>query len=273
MKLETRLIHNWSKQDLFNFCRKYDFPGQLKYPSNHPIWKSRVGINNKSPLEAWYDDNYLQKAIDNFVYIYWWCIDHNKYQNFVQSIDKAFSIVQQNPLKLLQLIQYRFTVAKIAPKVTALKDKTMLKILEQSKIDLNIYPGVYIPMAGFGGIVNAVKQYSSNLEIEAYDINTDFCNYYGWIQRDVLAYTIETEKIVIACPPFGSTYENWGQKSDFEPDYMYNFKEWCDKIIEHIIAPNYILIGPSEVNSEKIGKQNGLFAKSVGIKWYSEYSR
>lgn len=273
MKDENRLIHNLSKQDIFNFCRKYEFPGQQKYPANHPIWHSTVGINNISPIDAWYDDEYLLKAINNFFNIYWWCIDHNKYLDFVESIDNAINNMKNEPIKLLRCIQNRFTVAKIAPKVTALRDTTMLNIIKESGIDLHKYNGVYIPMAGFGGIVKAIQRYDSNIEIEAYDINTEFCKYYGWKQRDVLAQKIKTDKIVIACPPFGASYENWGQKSKYEPDYMYSFVEWCDKIKEHIEAPNYILIGPSEVNSEKKGNQNGLFAKSVGIKWYKEYSK
>lgn len=273
MKTEDRPIYNLSKQNIFDFCRKHEFPGQAKYPANHPIWHSTVGINNKSPIDAWYDDIYLNRAIDNFFYIYWWCIDHNKYLSFVKSIDTAIEKINTEPIRLLQLIQHRFTVAKIAPRVTALRDKTMLNIIKESGIDLHDYGGVYIPMAGFGGIVKAIQKYDPNIEIEAYDINTDFCNYYGWIQRDVLAQHIETDKIVIACPPFGATYENWGQKSDYEPDSMFSFTEWCEEIIKHIKAPNYILIGPSEVNSEKKGNQNGLFAKSVGIRWYPEYSR
>ncbi len=273
MSKETRLLHGKSKEDLLRFGRQYDFPGHAKYPADHPIWKSTVGLNNISPLDAWYDDNYLSKAIDNLIYIYWWCVDHDKYHDFIKRIDKAFDTIDTEPLNLLRTIQARFTVAKIAPKVTALKDTTMLNILKESGINLNDYPGVYIPMAGFGGIVKAIKRYNANIDIETYDINTEFCYYYGWTQRDVLAQKIKTDKIVIACPPFGATYENWGQKSEFEPDSMYSFKEWCDKIIEHVEAPNYIFIGPSETNSEKVGNQNGLFAKKVGIRWYPEYSR
>ena len=74
----------------------------------------------------------------------------------------------------------------------------MLKIIEESGIDLT--QGVYCPMAGFGGIVEGTKEWfkknNKNINIEAYDINKNFCDWYGWEQRDVLAQHIITEEDV-----------------------------------------------------------------------------
>lgn len=267
------IIQGYDMADILNICLKEDFPGSNKYEANHPIWDCRVGINNLSPKEAWSCRSYLKGAIKNLFKVYNHCVKENKYPNFIQKIDKAF----KSDKGIARVVLERFTIAKIAPKVTALSKNEMLRILRESGIDLSKYKGVYIPMAGFGGIVEAVKEYALEnkieLDIEAYDINKTFCSYYGWVERDVLKTNIETDKIVIACPPFGKEYENWNQKSELEPDTMYSFKDWCNKIMGHIKAPNYIFIGPTDKNEEKVGKQNGLFAKKVGIKWYPEYTK
>lgn len=267
-------LHDITEEQLLKICLNSEFPGSQKYESDHPIWECRVGTTNMSPKEAWEDENSLKKAIRNLFKVYKWCVNHDKYHDFITRIDKACE--DKSYLLLEQEVLKRFTIAKIAPKVTALHWRTMLRILEEANVDLSQYGGVYAPMAGFGGIIKAIKSYNKenkiDIPIEAYDINDRFCEYYGWEKRDVLAQKIKTDKIVIVCPPFGSTYENWNQKSEFEPEDMYSFKEWCDLIMEYVEAPNYIFIGPSERNSEKTGKQNGLFAKKVGIRWYPEYT-
>lgn len=266
-------INNITMEDTLKLCLNHSFPGTARYKPDHPVWECRVGVENMSPKEAWDDEESLKKAIKNLFKVYQWCLDHDKYQDFTKRIDNAFKTSED---LIATEVLNRFTIAKIAPKVTALHWKTMLRILEEANIDLSKYPGVYAPMAGFGGIIKAIKAYNKeqklDLPIEAYDINDKFCSFYGWKKRDVLAQKIKTDKIVIVCPPFGKEYENWGQKSDKEPDDMYSFKEWCDLIMEYVEAPNYIFIGPSEKNSEKVGKQNGLFAKKVGIRWYPEYT-
>lgn len=86
------------------------------------------------------------------------------------------------------MILARFTIAKIAPKVTAINKKDVYKLMEESNIDFS--KGVYIPMAGFGGIVEATKMWFINHKIpmknnsyayliEAFDINPNFCLWYG----------------------------------------------------------------------------------------------
>ena len=189
-------------------------------------------------------------------------IEQNKYLDFISKIIKA---KEGNGIELAREILLRFTVAKIAPKVTALQATDFERIIKESKVDIR--NGIYCPMAGFGGIVEGAKRYFNkrgiNAEIEAYDINEDFCNYFGWERRNLLEQTIKTDKVVVACPPFGKNTERWPGT----PDSMYyDFKEWCQLIKKYIIAPNYILIGP-EISSKN---GCGLFSKKTG---YSMVSR
>lgn len=274
-ELDVLKIEQFGKIDVFNICTSTAFPGSYKYGADHPIWNCRVGADNVSPKEAWNIDSYLIKAINNLFTVYKNSKSNNEYPLFTNRVENIFR--RGNYDEIAKLVLTRFTIAKIAPKVTALSSNTMLNILKETNIDLSQYGGVYVPMAGFGGIVEAINMYASlsdmDIDIEAYDINDAFCNYYGWTKRDVLETTIETDKIVIACPPFGKQYENWNEKSSLEPDTMYSFREWCDKIREHVKAPNYIFIGPSDRNEEREGKQPGLFAKKVGVKWYKEYTK
>ena len=259
-----------------------DFPGTEKYPAEHPIWECHVK-NKLSPKQAWYDEDLMFKAIDNLYYIMHKLIQSGKEQNFVQRIYKAFANIYDvdydkvDPSALAKEILMRFTIAKIAPKVTAMQPSFVEKIIEESKIDIS--SGVYIPMAGFGGIVEGVKRYykkhNINADIETYDINPKFCDYFGWTQRDVLSQKIKTDKVVICCPPFGNI-EQW----DGTPNNMYyDFHTWCKLIKEYIDAKNYIFLGPTKADMSKSkyksgAKNSGLFVhkEGNGTKWYSAYS-
>lgn len=268
------------KEDLILSCIKSPFPGTIKWKAENPIWDSFVPPF-KSPKEAWKDKICLEKAVNNLIWILDKSIKENKYLDFVQKHKEACEEFKKgNTLKLLQLILIRFTVAKIAPKVTALKASDMLKIIEESKIDLS--SGVYCPMAGFGGIVEASKRWFKNhnlqSNIESYDINKTFVDYYGFTgQRDILSQTISTEKICIVCPPFGKSFEHWKGT----PDEMSNisFIEWYNIIKRQIIAKDYIIIGP-EIDKTGTGsnkgldskgkKRSGLFTKTIGIQRWTD---
>ena len=83
---------------------------------------------------------------------------------------------------------------------------------------------------------------------------------------------ITTDKIVIACPPFGEKTERWTGTPD---NMYYDFHEWCKLLKQHIIAPNYIFIGP-ETHDKKPKYETGverplLFRNKIGIKLYKEY--
>lgn len=256
-----------SKQDVFNLCRNNAFPGNKKWSSEHPIWDCYLP-KHLSPKQAWYNDCLLKKAIDNLFKILKKCILENKDDAFVLRHKVAFENYDGDISSLLELVLNRFTISKIAPKVTAISKSTMLKIINNSNIDLS--NGVYCPMAGFGGIVEAVKEWFNNHNLDytnkiyAADINENFCNWYGWECKDMLKEHITTNKVVVVCPPFGKEFEHWKGT----PDDMSNisFVEWYKLIKEYIIAPNYIIIGPEIKSKNKIG----LFSKTVGVQVWTD---
>ena len=269
------IFENYITEKIVDYCLTQELPGNGKWPANHPIWDCNVG-NKVSPRFAWSDRNYLEKAVKNIFYMLpkdeKFRIRHIKELLNCQMLNNRIVYASQ---KLLQMIQDRFTIAKIAPKVTAISEYSVKKIIDESGIDIS--NGVYLPMAGFGGIYRAVKSYG-DIDVETYDINEKFCHWYGWKQRDMLAQKVVTDKVCICCPPFGKKYEHW----EGTPDDMSNidFKEWYHLIKEYVIAPEYIIIGPeidktgtgSNKGVDKDGKkQSGLFAKTVGImRWTDE---
>lgn len=255
---------------IVNKCLKSPFPGTFKWPADHPIWDC-YSAKSISPKAAWKDPKYLTKAVNNLFYIIKHVQKNGTEKNFVARIEKAF---KANGEDLLREILNRFTIAKIAPKVTAFMPSDFEKIIEESGIDVSA--GIYCPMAGFGGIIEGAKQYykkhNITANIEAFDINQIFCDYYGWIQKDVLSDNVTTNKIVFVCPPFGPKTERW----EGTPDSMYyEFEEWVALIKKHIKAPNYIFVGPEKGNKKSIQNTKikpGLFGKKRGIQFYPEYS-
>ena len=269
------IFENYITEKIVDYCLTQELPGNGKWPANHPIWDCNVG-SKVSPRFAWSDRNYLEKAVKNIFYMLpkdeKFRIRHIKELLNCQMLDNRIVYASQ---KLLQMIQDRFTIAKIAPKVTAISEYSVKKIIDESGIDIS--NGVYLPMAGFGGIYRAVKSYG-DIDVETYDINEKFCHWYGWKQRDMLAQKVVTDKVCICCPPFGKKYEHWEGTPDDMSDI--DFKEWYHLIKEYVIAPEYIIIGPeidktgtgSNKGVDKDGKkQSGLFAKTVGImRWTDE---
>lgn len=263
------IFENYITEKIVDYCLTQELPGNGKWPANHPIWDCNVG-SKVSPRFAWSDRNYLEKAVKNIFYMLpkdeKFRIRHIKELLNCQMLNNRIVYASQ---KLLQMIQDRFTIAKIAPKVTAISEYSVKKIIDESGIDIS--NGVYLPMAGFGGIYRAVKSYG-DIDVETYDINEKFCHWYGWKWRNMLAQKVVTDKVCICCPPFGKKYEHW----DGTPDEMsdIDFKEWYKLIKQYVIASEYIIIGPeidktgtgSNKGVDKDGKkQSGLFTKTVGI--------
>ena len=263
----TDFLFGLTKKYVLSKCLGYSLPGNEKWPSNHPIWDCNVA-GYKTPRDAWNDPETLMKAITNLFWITNKSVIRGEYPDFVKRIHGAF-IDHENLLR--KEVMNRFTIAKIAPKVTALQPSYFTRILNEAKVDLGT--GVYYTMAGFGGIKKKKKkwftEHNINADIEAYDINLNFCNWYGWTQRDVLAQKITTDKIVIVCPPFGPKTERWKGTPD---NMYYDFHDWCKLIREYVIAPNYIFIGPELGKSKKKNNNCGLFGKTMGIQWYPEYT-
>lgn len=269
-------IKGKTQQDLFDFCRKHEFPGSKKYPPEHPIWLGYTGAINITPKNAWYDDGLLKRAIRNFFYIISYSKANNKYHEFVNTLEKA---VQDWGQDLIYIIQRRFTVAKIAPQVSRLKATDVYRTMElASKTDgVDFSGGVFVPMAGFGGIVAGAQRYFKEHEldqslIEAYDINPEFCSWYGWTQRDVLDEKITTRKPVLVCPPFGNKHERWiGTPNESHGVQTYcGFDNWVGLIHEYVKSPYYIFFGPTQ--NERKKEHPGLFAKISGIRWYPEHT-
>ena len=263
------IFENYITEKIVDYCLTQELPGNGKWPANHPIWDCNVG-SKVSPRFAWSDRNYLEKAVKNIFYMLpkdeKFRIRHIKELLNCQMLNNRIVYASQ---KLLQMIQDRFTIAKIAPKVTAISEYSVKKIIDESGIDIS--NGVYLPMAGFGGIYRAVKSYG-DIDVETYDINEKFCHWYGWKWRDMLAQKVVTDKVCICCPPFGKKYEHW----DGTPDEMsdIDFKEWYKLIKKYVITSEYKIIGPendktgtgSNKGVDKDGKkQSGLFTKTVGI--------
>lgn len=285
IELMKDIPDEWKNEEIFgitkgqclSLCLTTPFPGTLKWPADNPIWDCNVA-KSISPKEGYSRVDYLVKAINNLYWILNKSINENRYADFVNSQKQK---MLAGGIDLVRVIVNRFTIAKICPRVTALMPSKFLQIVEDSGIDISC--GVYCPMAGFGGIIEGAKRWfeehgiDSTDKIEAYDINPNFCKYYGWIQRDVLAQKVKTDKVVFVCPPFGLKTERWLRTPEvrndgFETNYL-DFHDWCKLIREYIDAPNYIFVGPEESGiRENKNINSGLFTKQFGIRWYPEYS-
>ena len=283
-ELDDTLCFRHTQQEILDLCLIQPFPGSSTYPPNHPIWLGYSG-NNKTPLEAWTDVDILKKAIRNWYYMMCFneiMIKYNPDNRTQEQINSYYiryndkwgkALLEWNATSIAMEVLNRFTVAKLAPRVTALTANRVLQIMEETNLDFSC--GVYVPMAGYGGIVEGVKKwsnkYNKQVEIEAYDINSTFCNYYGWIMRDVTYKNIITDKIVICCPPYGLNDEKWVGTPEVNAaglqTYM-GFDNWVKIIMEYVKASNYVFIGPNKETKNSCG----LFAKSSSsYNLYSEY--
>ena len=283
-----------TETQLVEWCLNNPFPGNNKWEANHPIWKCYVP-GQPSPYNAWCDEDCIKKAVKNMFKTIDRCIIGNKEDSFVKRHLDALNscIIENNTIiysnkKLLELVLARFTIAKIASKVTAISSSDCMKIFDKSGIDLSKYDGIYVPMAGFGGIVEGYKRWVKNNDsinynervsnIEAYDINKSFCDWYGWKQKDMLVSFVETDKVCIVCPPFGKNYEHWvdssenGVSQDIIDDMAdITFIEWYALIKKHVKAPAYIIIGPElSSNGRDVKKCSNLFKKRVGIQLWTD---
>lgn len=271
-------LFGYDMEDVFDICMHSPFPGNSAWPHNHPIWDCYLP-GCKSPRDAWHDEKLLWEAVKNMYWILIKSIRENKYEDFVEKHRKMFEASQNGDhRKLCEGVLARFTIAKIAPKVTALRAKTMLDLMESTGIEpVN---GVYCPMAGFSGIKIGSEQYLKNHgidpegKVETYDINERFVKWYGFTGvRDMLAQVVTTDKVCIVCPPFGKNYEHWAGTPDSMADI--GFIKWYHLIKEHVKAPAYIIFGPELRENGKLKDKNGkdypgLFRKKVGIQVWTD---
>ena len=284
--LDDTMAFGYKQKDILDICLNEPFPGSSTYPPNHPIWTGYSG-KCKTPLEAWKDESCLIKAIRNWMYMMVFnelMLQFNPDNRTQENLDSLYTsynkrwgkaLIEHDNNMIAQYVLNRFTVAKIAPRVTALSASKVLKIMEESGLDFSV--GVYSCCSGFNGIPEGAKlwakKYHKNVEVEAYDINPVFCEYYGYIQRDVTAQYIKTDKIVVVCPPYGDgdSDEHW--KDTVEVNAAgYNtycgFHTWCAIISKFIDAPYYVFIGPTSESKNSCG----LFSKKASNdNFYPEY--
>ena len=274
--LDDTMAFGYKQKDILDNCLNEPFPGSSTYPPNHPIWTGYSG-KCKTPLEAWKDESCLIKAIRNWMYMMVFnelMLQFNPDNRTQENLDSLYTsynkrwgkaLIEHDNNMIAQYVLNRFTVAKIAPRVTALSASKVLKIMEESGLDFSC--GCYIPMAGYGGLVEGAKlwakKYHKNIEIEAYDINPVFCKYYGWQVRDVTAQLIKTDKIVMCCPPYGPDDERWSDTPDVNAaglsTYM-GFHQWARVITEYVQTDaGYIFVGPSADSKNSCG----LFSKKT----------
>lgn len=270
------MFEDYLKDMLVRWCLRNELPGNTKWCSKHPIWDCFVG-DRPTPNEAWKNSEYLRKALDNMFYMIHKndCDDfRTKHMTELLKCQMVDNEIVDGTHKLLILIQNRFTISKLAPKVTAISANTVKQIVYDSGIDIS--RGVYVPMSGFGGIIEGCRQWAkeqyTEVDIECYDINPRLCEWYGWKQKDMLSEHVKTDKVVICCPPFGKTYEHWKGTPKTMSDTT--FEEWYKLIQEYVEAPEYIIIGP-EIDKTGTGsnkgldgsgnKRQGLFAKTSGV--------
>lgn len=285
-------LESITQEMLVEYCLTQPFPGSSKWDARNPIWDAFLP-GSESPRDAWFSADKITKAVKNMYWIIGKGESEGKYFDFNQKHRDSLKtcIVENNKIvyadiSLLYKVLTRFTVAKIAPKVTALRYYNMYDIIKESNIDIS--SGVYVPMAGFGGIKeaaefwykeNKIPKQNTNWDylIETYDINANFCDYYGWVQRDMLAQVIETDKTCLVCPPFGKKYEHWKGTPDEMADIT--FIEWYELIKKHVKAKDYIIVGP-EIDFTGSGSNKGfdsegnkrchLFSKTVGIMLWTD---
>lgn len=286
--LDHTVCFGWSQQNILDLCLKEPFPGSSTYPANHPIWRGSSG-NCLTPLKAWKDEKCLIKAIRNWMYMLAFnelMIKFNPDNRTPEKLNSLYvryneqwgkALLEHNNNMIAQYVLNRFTVAKIAPRVTALSANKVMKIMDEAvETGLNFENGVYSPMSGFNGIPTGarkwLKKHNINAEVEAYDINPHFCEYYDYTQRDVTAQIIKTDKTVVVCPPYSETDERWQDTPDINAaglsSYM-GFHNWCKIITQYVQSTaGYVFIGPTRDSKNSCG----LFSKKASNdNFYPEY--
>lgn len=282
--LDNTICFGYTQQDVLDICKNEPFPGSSTYEPTHPIWTGYSG-NCKTPLDAWKDEDCLIKAIRNWYYMIVFnelMLHFNPDNRTPEKLNSLYTryndnwgkaLLEHDNVTIAQYVLNRFTVAKIAPRVTALSANKVFKIMEESGLDFSV--GIYSCCSGFGGIPEGAKlwakKYRKNVEIEAYDVNPVFCKYYGWIERDVTAQHIKTDKIVVCCPPYGPEDERWSDTPDTNAagyNTYCGFHIWCKIITEYVQAPYYVFIGATKESKNSCG----LFSKRASNDmFYPEY--
>ena len=215
----------------------------LPFPTFDELENYRLSCwvsNHKSPKEAWYDYNLRFKAEENLA-------------QQLGSGGKLLNRLLNNKKEISNLILERFTIAKIAPRVTSMSKIEAKKWLLESKLDLS--KGIYDPCGGFGGRKKACEELG--IKYEGYDVNENLIKLVGHSYQDLITMEpIITDKIVFTSPPWLDK-ECW-PGSNGSITEIHEKEWWYDLIQQKIKAPHYILVNGSKNN---IKRNNGLFGK------------
>ncbi|MDR2436603.1 MAG: hypothetical protein LBD17_00810 [Endomicrobium sp.] len=214
-----------------------------KFPIEDPLelFRNKCWVGkNKSPWEAWTNYDLRFRAEENFA----------KQLGFGGNLLKK---TLSGRYSINNLILERFTIAKIAPRVTSMSKSEAKKWLLASGFDLS--KGVYDPCGGFNGRKEACIELG--IKYESYDVNPDLIRLVGHSYRDLITMDpVTTDKIVFTSPPWNDK-ECWpGSNGSITEIHE---KEWWYELIQRKVrAPHYILVNGAENES---GRLSGLFGQ------------
>jgi hypothetical protein len=222
----------WKPLDM---SRRFPVDDELELFRNN-CW---VG-GRKSPYEAWHSPSLRLKAEENFA----------------QQLGRGGNLLRKvlsGRYKMDKLILERFTIAKIAPRVTAMSRTEAKKWLLASGFDLS--KGVYDPCGGFGG--RRVACGELGVEYEGYDVNPELIRLVGHSYRDLITMSpIDTDRVVFTSPPWNDK-ECW-PGSNGSITEVHEKEWWYELIQKKIRAPHYILVNGAENEPERA---SGLFGQ------------
>jgi hypothetical protein len=196
--------------------------------------------NKKSPYDAWYDPILRFKAEENLA----------------QQIGfggLCLKKVLQNRYRIIDEIIERFTIAKIAPRVTSMS-ASQCQSLFKDYIPLLQQNGIYDPCGGFGGRKEFAQR--NNIEYESYDVNPELIRLVGHHFQDLITMnTIKTSKIVLTSPPWNDK-EVW-PGSNGSITEIHEKEWWYNLIMTKIKASGYIFVNGTDNNHQGLfGKRN-----------------
>ena len=244
LKAFDNIDYNKYIEDVFNWCRSFDFPyplysdkilnnswNSLKsgywksmqsrqgeklilqfYPS---IWSANVS-GKISPIEAWKNDEILIKTIKNRVI----------YKDFV------------DPSRVLAGL----SVTKVAPRVSLFAPMLAKYLIEKY---LNKYAEIFDPCSGYGGRLLGAA--SLNKIYIGQDINLTTVNetkkLISFLELTnitiINANSLDTQgqyECLFTCPPYANK-ENWNQEID-----NFSAEEWISKCLENYKCRKYLFV-------------------------------
>jgi hypothetical protein len=213
-------------------------PGHWNWPKLDSIeefkaTKCHVG-KLKNPWEGFNDPELKFRAEENLA----------KYITWPGMLERFLKFKQD------KMLYDRFTIAKIAPRVTAgSKNEAKKHIIQACKM-WGIPKKIINPCAGFGGWARACEDLK--IPFEGFDVNPDLINFFDWKYQDLLTMnTITTDSWIWTSPPVFDK-ETWGQ-----PIELQSQEWWYNLIQQRIKAPHYIFVnGTNDPSGGLFGNKN-----------------